>query len=726
METDVMIDRCSRSVTHSLFLLLFYYHYCRTMTESSRPSLKRALVTVALMAAYNVTPSQCFGTTAPLAPPRTSTSSSTTTRRFFRSTNDNMVLEPKADFSHILSNAFAAPHSTDILYHDMPTWLSFPRSHLVEKNRMKLREVMVESFFTDNEVLKLVYAMDEAAEGDADLKAGAAEFCLILVETMEMGVSSLVAAAFHYCSCVRARRSHSLKVGNDDKEYVDWEFRAHDSLESFGAQALQIERDAARLKRLEVVASKVILNSGNGCVSPDVTQAENLRKLFLSESKDWRALAIRSAASLFRLRGIIQSGTSSHLTPESVRISREALHIYAPLASRLGMHRLKNELEEAAFRVLYRRQYETVTSLLHQTRDDDVTRRGAFGRKDNSNLSTSHKEADIGVSMEQIMASVQAEMTTMLKNDPQFSSSVEDFTVTARVKEAYSTWKKMLRNGSDHILQVPDAIAFRIVLSAKKDTPEEDSVVTRARERALCYYAQKLCMARWAPKDNARFKDYIASPKTNGYQSLHYTASTEWEGEDWSLEIQVRSAEMHKVNEFGLASHWDYKARSKPSTDAKDDVVTINEHLVHSSDAYLRSLQEYHWRQHGGAFQHHASHASDEPILDLSESKVRADRIRARTQRLQPYIEALTEAQSGLAREHVFVFFSQSEDTCSTEGQVLALPAGAVVLDALRECGCSMVSESDISHNGNPATSTSRLHNGDILTIPSLNVSLAP
>jgi ppGpp synthetase/RelA/SpoT-type nucleotidyltranferase len=709
-----LFQECHSQFVSSLVIII---HYCRTMTASaSRPSRKRALATVAIMAAFNVTPSQCFGTTATWAPPRTAESISTTTR-FFRSPNDDMILEPKADFSYILGNAFTAPHSTDILYNDMPTWLSFPRSHLVEKNRMKLREVMVESFFTDNEVLKLVYAMDEAAEGDADLKAGAAEFCLILVETMEMGVSSLVAAAFHYCSCVRARRSHSLKVGND-KEYADWEFRAHDSLESFGTQALQIERDAARLKRLEVVASKVIQNSGNGCVSPDSTQAENLRKLFLSESKDWRALAIRSAASLFRLRGIIQAGNSSHLTPESVRISREALHLYAPLASRLGMHRLKNELEEAAFRVLYRRQYETVTSLLHQTRDDDVTRRGAFGRKDNSKLSVPHKEADIGFSMEQIMASVQADMTTMLKNDPQFSTSVEDFTVTARVKEAYSTWKKMLRNGSDHIFQVPDAIALRIVLNAKKDTPEEDSVVTRARERALCYYSQKLCMARWAPKDNARFKDYIEHPKTNGYQSLHYTASTQWEGEDWSLEIQVRSGEMHKVDEFGLASHWDYKARSKPSTGAKD-VVTINEHLVHSSDAYLRSLQEYHWRQHGDASQHHASPASDEPFLfNQAESKVRTDRIRARTQRLQPYIEALTETQFDLAREHVFVFFSQSEDTCSTEGKVLALPAGAVVLDALRKCGCSMVSESDISHNGSPATSTSRLHNGDILTIP--------
>ena len=160
--------------------------------------------------------------------------------------------------------------------------------------------------------------------------------------------------------------------------------------------------------------------------------------------------------------------------------------------------------------------------------------------------------------MEKILEQVQAEMTEILSNDVEFSEAVQDYTVTARVKEAYSTWKKMLRNKADHILQVPDAIAFRIVLNAKKHYEDEPDEMIRARERALCYYAQELCLQRWAPSlENARFKDYIASPKANGYQSLHYTATTNWQGQVWSMEIQVRSGEMHNVAEFGLASHWD-------------------------------------------------------------------------------------------------------------------------------------------------------------------------
>ncbi|EEC49272.1 predicted protein, partial [Phaeodactylum tricornutum CCAP 1055/1] len=88
----------------------------------------------------------------------------------------------------------------------------------------------------------------------------------------------------------------------------------------------------------------------------------NLRQLLLSETRDWRALAIRAGACLYRLRGLLKSD-SYELTPERVRVGREALSIYAPLASRLGMHRLKNELEGAAFRVLYQRQYQAVNAM---------------------------------------------------------------------------------------------------------------------------------------------------------------------------------------------------------------------------------------------------------------------------------------------------------------------------------------------------------------------------
>jgi ppGpp synthetase/RelA/SpoT-type nucleotidyltranferase len=690
------------------------------------------------MAAHNVTPAECFGT---VTEPRSSS-----TKRFF-TIDGNMGIKTGDLFTLPINPLHPSTFTSDSsTLSKMPTWLGLQKSHLVHDNMVLLRDAMLESFFTENEVLKLRYAIEEASNGDSNKIAGAAEFCTIMVETMEMGLNALVAGAFHFCFCVTAREQSVLPLYQIKSDLSPWECQQHHGIESFGQHAVQIERDAARLKRLEVVASVVVHNSGNNShrVTPDAILADNLRKLFLTEAKDWRALAIRGAACLYRMRGILKSGTSHKLTKESNRACREALSIYVPLASRLGMHRLKNELEAAAFRILYRRQHETVTALLQQTRDTQnvhLARRETFAPPNSA-------EPNIGESMDQILAEVQTQMTEILKNDPEFSSSVEDFDVTARVKESYSTWKKMLHSKFDHILQVPDALALRIVLTAKKDFEEESDEVTRARERALCYYAQQLCMERWAPhQDDPRFKDYIAIPKPNGYQSLHYTASTEWRGEEWSLEIQVRSGEMNKMAEFGVASHWNYKAKGKPAKnsnvdkEAKHATVTINEHFgkehfgkglgfLQNSDAYLRSLQEWHWKQHGGAFEKDATPSSEVPMIlsDIlsDDNQLRAERIRARTQRLAPYIEALTAAQSDLARENVFVFLSQSENKDSKEGTVVALPAGAVVIDAIRACELPMINEDVITHNGLRAVLTSRLNNGDVLSIPSVAACVTP
>jgi ppGpp synthetase/RelA/SpoT-type nucleotidyltranferase len=709
------------------------------------PSLKRTLAAVALMAAHNMTPADCFGAVATVETPTSSSSSSrtTSTQRFFTVDENlssesifyNPMIASQFQTRSSVSSSSAASASAEPLSFQqdrLPSWLRLEKAHLLHPNMERLRSSMRSSFFTESEVLKLNYAIQEAAGGDAQRMAGAAEFCHIMVETMEMGLNALIAAAFHYSHCVDARQ---VSCALPHRDLTPWaEDLPHHGIESFGKHALAIERDAARLKRLEMVASMVHSNNSHR-VTPDEQEADNLRNLFLTEAKDWRALAIRGAACLYRLRGII-TADEEKVTKETGRVCREALRIYAPIASRLGMHRLKNELEEAAFRILYRRQYETVSALLHQTRDSDenlhrARREARFG----------HTNApDISESMGQILSQVQAEMTQVLENDPVFSHSVEDFTVTARVKESYSTWKKMLRNRFDHILQVPDALALRIVLNSKKENPYESDEVTRARERALCYYAQKLCMERWAPHaDDARFKDYIAHPKFNGYQSLHYTASTEWHGEEWNMEIQVRSGEMHKVAEFGVASHWDYKVRGKPKTleEEEDDdyeeehsaryAVSIKDHFGkvpgHHTDAYLQSLQEWHWDQHGdySSTTEDEDEATVEPLIlgDENDSQLRMERIRARTERLAPYIEALAEAQSDLARENVFVFLHQSKK--DVEGTVVALPAGSRVLDAIRYCELPAAAEALITHNGEPASLRNRLVNGDVLSLPSLS-----
>jgi len=669
---------------------------------------------------------------------------------------------------------------------ELPAWLREDKSHMMQENMDKLRSAMLScsSFFTEPEAMKLTYAIREASQHNPHKMAGAAEFCLIMVETMEMGLSALVAAAFHYCECVDARersvRSSQLGFGgpwNEEDNNVDslshWEFRLPPfEIQSFGDHAAKIERDAARLKRLEVVASMVVHNCGNQLESNSVAKmaADNLRNLYTTEAKDWRALAIRGAACLYRLGGILkeqreleQLGLTTKLTKEANRVCREAFRIYAPLASRMGMHRLKNELEYAAFQILYKRQHRAYESLLRQTRSSQSVRKASRHEED-----APSDEPNIGDSMEQILVHVKDTMTEFLENDSVFSASVTDFKVTARVKESYSTWKKMLRDGFDHITQVPDALALRVVLNAKKENPDESDAVSRARERALCYYVQQLCKSVWQPYEgDPRFKDYIANPKENGYQSLHYTAGTRWNDEDWRMEIQVRTGEMHKVAEFGVASHWNYKAMSKPSRRLDADNQTeedsyFNENIAtiatsatcknnsdeqrrdpfgkvtiannnQSSDAYLRSLQEWHWEK-----QHGSSPVRQTPLVlwdNESETSERAERIRARTQRMAPYLEALANEQDDLQRKNVFVFLApqklsamvSSDETngysLPTEGTVVALPAGASIMDALRKCHLPIFPENSFNdnhviRNGTPASLSSRLQNGDVLSIP--------
>mmetsp|Transcript_17157 Transcript_17157/g.24794 ORF Transcript_17157/g.24794 Transcript_17157/m.24794 type:complete len:647 (-) Transcript_17157:139-2079(-) len=566
----------------------------------------------------------------------------------------------------------------------LPLWLSIPRDSLLSETLDELKSSMMKSFFTESEALKLQFAIEEASFGDRQKMAGAAELCLIMVETMEMGLNALVAAAFHYCACVKAREEEAVGGKLDV-----WEHKQHKGIQMFGSHAVDIAKDASRLKQLEMVFSSIKRNPTTNRVSPDLKDAENLKNLLLSESKDWRALAIRSAACLYRLRGLEKAELKS-LTPDAVRASREALYVFAPLASRLGMHRLKSELEEAAFRTLYRRQYRTVASLSRQIR----------------NHSGRSIASSVGESMNKVLDHVSKDMKRVLSTDPVFGLTAKDFKVSARVKEPYSMWRKMLRNRQRDILEVPDALALRIVLNAKKMSPEEDDVITAARERALCYYIQQLCTMNWAPLEgNSRFKDYIDRPKHNGYQSLHYTATTEWEGEPWTMEIQIRSGEMHEVAEYGLASHWDYKSKGKDR-----DVEPTSDY---SSGAYVKSLKEWHWQQHN-AIQWDATPASSEPdILCWSvESRIRAERIRARKERLAPYIEALTTARSDLARDHIFVFLSQAD---SNDGHILTLPAGARVVDALREGKVS----GKAFHNGSIATRSQKLNNGDVISFES-------
>lgn len=601
----------------------------------------------------------------------------------------------------------------------LPDW-AISRSHLTGSKLNALKVAMRSNgLFTENESLKLLAAIEEAAAGDTNKAAGAAELCTLLVEMTEVGLNALVAAAFHYCACP----SSAARERSPSSQAAPSEWLSMSVMEHYGAHAIAIACDSARLTQLESVAASVMdADDASSRVRPDSKDAENLRQLYLTSAKDWRALAIRSTNCLFRLRQILEANNYHKLTPEITRISREALHIYAPLASQLGMHRLKTELEGAAFRILYRRQYETVDALARQVRNK-------LQHKEKLGSDTS---MDIDQSMRRIMLEAQKNMTSILEKDVEFSSAVENFSVTARVKEPYSMWKKMLRMQSDHILQIPDAIALRVVLNVKKLTPDEDPEVTRRRERDLCYYVYKLFQQTWSPSPvMPRFRDYVKYPKPNGYQSLHYTACTEWAGEDWHMEIQVRSGEMHRVAEFGFACHHEYKAHQNQF--APQESPIIGRKRDRSSDKYLRKLQQWYWQQHAPEPQDHqssvdASPASFEPVVltDIWQSRVRADRIRAVTSRREPYIQSLKTVQSDLSRDFVFVFLTQKSSRdldsspSSSKGKVLALPSGACVLDALRVGGSKTLEGLDRAYslNGAATSITRQLKNGDVLNVP--------
>jgi ppGpp synthetase/RelA/SpoT-type nucleotidyltranferase len=594
----------------------------------------------------------------------------------------------------------------------MPSWLR-PSGFMAEGKLSALREIMrnPDSYLSHVEAEQVISAIREASHGNLDMISGAVDFCLVLVETMEMGLATLIAAAYHYCDAYEARQHSALKptdfshteywnkYGGEGETNV-----GGDRAIKIGQDADQIIKDAATIKRAEMVASASLKSK----FRPSASESASICKMLLSETHDWRALAIRSAACLYRLRGIFENfednnaGTAGRYTPSDIRVAREALQIHAPLASRLGMHRLKNEIEGAAFRILYRRQFEKVTELTHLNKPCNP-------ESENCVVSS------IKDGMRVVLDTVTEDISKILMKDPCYSKYVESHTVTARIKEPYSLWRKMLKLKAKSILDVPDALALRVVFKGKKMKLDEDEEVIRARETALCYYIQQICVNNFRPTSEGRFKDYVANPKPNGYQSLHYTAIADKEGDEWPFEIQIRSSDMHQVAEFGLAAHWDYKAQGGQETASAQHYAFK---LDNCSEAYLRSVQEWHWER-----------AQARGAWNTDSNSERTDRQRARDEHLAPYLDALMKDQSNLAREQVFIFMSCNDDEA---GQILELPAGACILDALRESErtfgftSNRSIENGIIYNGSQSSVTQQLSNGDIISIPINADSFSP
>lgn len=337
--------------------------------------------------------------------------------------------------------------------------------------------------------------------------------------------------------------------------------------------------------------------------SKEELQAENFRKMFLAMSKDIRVLIIKLADRLHNMR------TMQHMKPhKQIEKSRETLEIYAPLASRLGIATVKFEMEDLALKYLHPEEYNDLVEKVENRK----------------------------IQRTETINSVIEELKEVLED------MKLKYEIYGRAKHYYSIYRKM-KFQKKQIDEIFDLIAVRVLVENVRD----------------CYAVLGLVHTMWKPIPG-RFKDYIAMPKPNMYQSLHTTVIGE-QGE--IFEIQIRTFEMHEVAEYGIAAHWKYK-EGKVSADSNSDDVKL---------AWLR--QSLEWNK------------------DLKDPK-----------------EFLETMKMDLFATQVFVF--------TPKGDVIELPAGSTPLDFAFKIhsavGCKCVGA---KINGKMVTIDYTLQHGDVVEI---------
>src|SRR5437870_2397156 len=242
-------------------------------------------------------------------------------------------------------------------------------------------------------------------------------------------------------------------------------------------------------------------------VSKQAAQAENLRKLLLAIADDVRVLLVKLADRLHNMR------TLSHMPQETRRRSaEETLDIYAPLAGRMGMHEMQEELEDLAFRELNPQAYAVVSGRLDALEAKNVDLVTEIERQ------LTRKLSDRGIEAE----------------------------VSGRRKRAYSIWRKMERK-SVGFEQLSDIFGFRVLVNTLSE----------------CYEALGIVHTTW-PVVPGRFKDYISTPKQNDYRSIHTTVIGP---SQQRVELQIRTRDMHEIAEYGIAAHALYKDGVGPPTE---------------------------------------------------------------------------------------------------------------------------------------------------------------
>ena len=281
----------------------------------------------------------------------------------------------------------------------------------------------------------------------------------------------------------------------------DTDVTLDDIVKEFGEEVALLVDGVTKLTRLKYKQDKIDI------------QAENLRKMFLAMAKDIRVILIKLADRLHNMR------TLQYQSPEKqIEKSKETMDIYSPLANRLGISKIKVELDDLSMKYLLPDVYRSLREEVHTLRPG--------------------KEA--------FMEKVKKEIAMHMKNNN------IDAVVTGRVKHYFSIYRKMVTQNKT-LDQIYDIFAARIIVKTEKE----------------CYTALGVIHDMYKPIPG-RFKDYIGMPKPNMYQSLHTTLMS---SEGQPFEVQIRTEEMHKTAEYGIAAHWKYK-EGNTGVPAKDSLET--------------------------------------------------------------------------------------------------------------------------------------------------------
>ena len=281
----------------------------------------------------------------------------------------------------------------------------------------------------------------------------------------------------------------------------------------FGDEIAQLVEGVTKLTRIQFQ-------------SREQAEAENYRKMIVAMAQDVRVILIKLADRLHNMRTIEYLGKQ-----KQVQKAKETLEVYAPLAHRLGINKLKWELEDLAFATLHPRKYEEIKAMVSERRAD----REEHVREAAMTLQRELEKVDIPAD------------------------------IAGRAKHFFSIYDKMAKKGRE-FNEIYDLTAMRVIAERSGEEGARD-----------CYGALGLIHSLWKPMPG-RFKDYVAMPKLNGYQALHTTVVGP---EGRPLEIQVRTREMHETAEFGVAAHWGYKSGKK---DAKADEEWL---------AWIRQLMDW-------------------------------------------------------------------------------------------------------------------------------------